>query len=225
MAKTRRVYASSVVCEAPPNTTQETRSRRHGGPSFFGCRAGVGEMQEIWCPQELTAACELLDSLHNPERAPFAAPDRRSELGPRARNHSSRLALGRFSARERRRTIRRCTPSLAATPLMLPTPNSYPGGSARTAPLSLSSPSRPPAHQPGCSGLRRWANLQHRSGPFHSIEITGHRADYASAHCVFKPFLFRARDSGYLSSSSIPKYCFTSSSLTSRIRASTSDLS
>ena len=91
------------------------------------------------------------------------------------------------------RTIRRCTPNFCATPLMVPTPNWYSrridsNNSTSFLLFKTASPFRAFAQnriavacfyrgpdqtiKVGQFRISKWANLQYRSGPIQSIEIT-----------------------------------------------------
>ena len=88
-------------------------------------------------------------------------------------NRSLRLRSGGCASASAWRTIRRCTPSLRAIPFIVPPPNSYSlricSNSSTFALLFI--PSLLP-HLQDAPVKWGWANLPHRSGPFHSIEIT-----------------------------------------------------
>ena len=93
------------------------------------------------------------------------------------RSRSVRLRSGGCASASAWRTIRRCTPSLRAIPFIVPPPNSYSlricSNSSTFALLFI--PSLLPLLQDAPAQVG-WANLQHRSGPFHSIEIGRERA-------------------------------------------------
>src|SRR5215831_2740605 len=88
------------------------------------------------------------------------------------RSRSTGLRSGGSALASACRTIRRCTLSFAATPLMVPTPNSYSlricSNSSTFALLSI--PDLLP-HWQDAPARGGWAIFQYRSGPIYGIEI------------------------------------------------------